>query len=408
VNKREILALFSTLIGEIRNYHEVRDAVSPRLDITFVDRDASAKALCMNGYTVAGTPLYVSILTNSPSHTRGNKNSADDRRNLYVLGLPFALSKNEFAALFSQYGTVSHCVILATVDNSSRRRGFVVMSSHEEAKRAMAALTRTQVKGHAIDVSWAVVQRSQGFLDGGDRAMLLDSRSNMPSPSPAPFERQRVMTSDSSDSSLESHDADPASLTTSFVPTTSLLVTNLPTLLFSQAQDLHPLFFPFGRIEKLEIVQVSPLGTMSVLVQYSRASVAQEAKESLSGQLYGSYQIEARFVRPATSMLLDLNRGLSDSDSISVDKPTHASTGPHNAISIPQGGLINGDRLSCNPCNIMNSSAAMNNFGMSNTGAAYDFATMHSRQSSVSSNQAFSSNAFDDLHDFGQVRASSG
>ena len=56
------------------------------------------------------------------------------------------LSRAEFTALFAPYGTVSHCVILATVDNSSRRRGFVVMSSHEEAKRAMAALTRTQTK----------------------------------------------------------------------------------------------------------------------------------------------------------------------------------------------------------------------------------------------------------------------
>jgi len=89
-------------------------------------------------------------------------------------------TRNEFAALFSRYGTVSHCVILATVDNSSRRRGFIVMSTHEEAKLAMSELTRTQIKsvsgctcgaelielgevrGHTIDVSWAVVQRSQG------------------------------------------------------------------------------------------------------------------------------------------------------------------------------------------------------------------------------------------------------
>lgn len=48
--------------------------------------------------------------------------------------------------LFSRYGTVTHCVILATVDNSSRRRGFVVMSTHEEAKLAMDSLTRTQLK----------------------------------------------------------------------------------------------------------------------------------------------------------------------------------------------------------------------------------------------------------------------
>jgi RNA recognition motif-containing protein len=98
----------------------------------------------------------------APSN-RVDKNGADDRRNLYVLGLPFALTKsayfcpcpglsqidfkrNEFASIFAQYGTVSHCVILATVDNSSRRRGFVVMSTHDEARRSMACLTRTLIK----------------------------------------------------------------------------------------------------------------------------------------------------------------------------------------------------------------------------------------------------------------------
>jgi hypothetical protein len=54
--------------------------------------------------------------------------------------------RGEFADAFSRYGVVSHCVILATVDNSSRRRGFVVMSSHEEAKSAMVHLSRTQIK----------------------------------------------------------------------------------------------------------------------------------------------------------------------------------------------------------------------------------------------------------------------
>jgi hypothetical protein len=137
--------------------------------------------------------------------------------------------------------------------------------------------------------------------------MLLDSRSHGRSPSPILHGKRRLTSSDSSDSSLDSHEADPASLATSSEPTTSLLVTNLPTLLFSQAQDLHPLFFPFGHIEKLEIVQVSPLGTMSVVVQYSQASIAQEAKESLSGQRYGSYQVEARYVKPAVPFILELD-----------------------------------------------------------------------------------------------------
>lgn len=137
--------------------------------------------------------------------------------------------------------------------------------------------------------------------------MLLDSRPHGRSPSPILHGKRRLTSSDSSDSSLDSHEADPASLATSSVPTASLLVTNLPTLLFSQAQDLHPLFFPFGHIEKLEIVQVSPLGTMSVVVQYSQASIAQEAKESLSGQRYGSYQVEARYVKPAIPLILELD-----------------------------------------------------------------------------------------------------
>ena len=137
--------------------------------------------------------------------------------------------------------------------------------------------------------------------------MLLDSRSRLPSPSPKSYDKPTLASSDTSESSSGSHDSDPAFLTTCSVPTASLFVTNLPTLLFSQAQDLHPLFFPFGQIEKLEIVQVSPLGTMSVVVRYSAAHVAQEAKETLSGQLYGSYQIEARYVKPIGPNLFDLS-----------------------------------------------------------------------------------------------------
>ena len=153
--------------------------------------------------------------------------------------------------------------------------------------------------------------------------MLLDSHSCLPSPSPksTSCEKPTLASSDTSESSSGSHDSDPAFLATCSVPTTSLLVTNLPTLLFSQAQDLHPLFFPFGHIEKLEIVQVSPLGTMSVVVRYSAAHVAQEAKETLSGQLYGSYQIEARYVKPIGSNLFDLSTSGRMNEDRKSDRP---------------------------------------------------------------------------------------
>lgn len=48
--------------------------------------------------------------------------------------------------MFSRFGTVAHAVILATVDNASRRRGFIVMNSHNEARAAMDGLSRKEVK----------------------------------------------------------------------------------------------------------------------------------------------------------------------------------------------------------------------------------------------------------------------
>lgn len=98
-----------------------------------------------------------------PRRVNKHSRSNEGRRNLYVLGLPFDLNKYvcihlsehvftlpfaraEFMEIFSRYGAVSHAVILATVDNSSRRRGFIVMGSHQEAKAAMDGLSRREIK----------------------------------------------------------------------------------------------------------------------------------------------------------------------------------------------------------------------------------------------------------------------
>lgn len=58
----------------------------------------------------------------------------------------FFVFRSDFVKTFEPYGTVTHAVILATLDSASRRRGFVVMSGHQEAKAAMGALSRTQIK----------------------------------------------------------------------------------------------------------------------------------------------------------------------------------------------------------------------------------------------------------------------
>lgn len=56
------------------------------------------------------------------------------------------VTRAELVEIFSRYGRVSHAVILATSDNASRRRGFIVMSTHAEARLALHSLSRTEIK----------------------------------------------------------------------------------------------------------------------------------------------------------------------------------------------------------------------------------------------------------------------
>lgn len=230
----------------------------------------------------------ISIGSLRPSNTRVQHHNAnpdgDTRRNLYVLGLPFDLTKSEFADIFAPFGTVTHAVILATVDSSSRRRGFIVMSTNDEARAAMNGLSRTQIRGHVLDVSWAVVQRSRGFLDGGDRSLMLTTA--LPSP-------PMGLDAKASNELLGNR------WTISEHPTSKVLVSNLPTLLFTQVSDLQPLFYPFGPIKKLGVLQSlqDAFGrSIAAAVEYFDVPSAQEAKESLQSQSYAGHTIEARYI----------------------------------------------------------------------------------------------------------------
>ncbi|KAJ3556562.1 hypothetical protein NM688_g1962 [Phlebia brevispora] len=305
VTRQEIVKLFATLIGEVRKCDEYFEEGKKRVfDVAFANPDTARKALCMSGYTVAGVPLAVSASCHMESQRAPKQNKQPDaRRNLYVLGLPFDLTKSEFVEIFSRYGAVMHAVILATVDNASRRRGFVVMGSHKEAKFAMEALGRTEIKGHTIDVSWAVVQRSQGFLDGGDRTMVL---SNSGSSGSSGFDSDSWDVSPPGSVGLVTPplEAQAQVLPLSCSPT--LLVTNLPSVLFSQPADLQPLLCPFGDVKNLKIVTDSPAaeqGNISVIVEYKTTSQAKDARDTLSGQIYANQPVQVEFLLPKTPAL---------------------------------------------------------------------------------------------------------
>lgn len=138
----------------------------------------------------------------------------------------------------------------------------------------------------------------EGFLDGGDRNAMLESRST-PSPDSLPNDLAFLSCSDSS---LSSSGNDLLSPGLSLIPTSTLLVTNLPTVLFSQTLDMHPLFYPFGLIKRLEVLG-SPLNvrahTTSVVVEYALISSAKEAKETLQGQHYANHTINPQYLQAA-------------------------------------------------------------------------------------------------------------
>ncbi|KAI0659701.1 hypothetical protein C8Q70DRAFT_1064408 [Cubamyces menziesii] len=334
VSRREILDLFNNLIGDITKCDEMHEGNRRYYVLTFATQDSAKKALCMSGYNVDGIPLCVLAVTAVPpsevSRIGKAAKQSDARRNLYVLGLPFDLTKTEFAEIFARFGAVAHAVILATVDNASRRRGFIVMSSHHEAKAAMEGLNRKEIKGHIIDVSWAVVQRSEGFLDGGDRATVLSTTS--PSPSPAPFEMKPAspVIAPMQMPVIVTPPSEYPPACDFAIPSCCLSIKNLPTVLFSQLSDLHPLLGPYGDIKKLELLRSTGDRThVSAIVEYASISQAVEAMQALNGQVYSNIPLVADFMPPGSGILGDTGKpGLNPRAAPFVAQPGSA----HNAL----------------------------------------------------------------------------
>ena len=166
-----------------------------------------------------------------------------------------------------------------------------------------------------IDVSWAVVQRSQGqlvtsagflrsadvsivgFLDGGDRSTALPV-STMPA---SPTEKETPP----ENTSTEDLPKGPKSFVVSTAVASTLLIKNLPSLLFSRPSELEPLLLPFGQIKKLDVLETSgsdtATGFITVAVEYETADSAYEAKMTLDGQVYVNNILKIEFVQSVPS-----------------------------------------------------------------------------------------------------------
>lgn len=216
-------------------------------------------------------------------------------------------------------------------------------------------------RGHTIDVSWAVVQRSQGpslhslctplilinhlsigFLDGGDRTTVLNQS---PPATPSPFEFRTSKSSPSSaQCSLRSTPVpEQGPINVLAVQPASLLVTNLPAVLFSQMTDLYPLLGPYGDIKNLQILDSSVAaldrGDISVEVEYATFAQAHDAYAALQGQRYSAKPLEVEFLRKPTGDVPlhagnDLKPGLNPHAA-----PFVAPTGPAQSLFVPAASL---------------------------------------------------------------------
>lgn len=143
---------------------------------------------------------------------------------------------------------------------------------------------------------------------------------------------------------------DLGSYTLSFDPTTTLLVLNLPAILFSQTQDLEPLFCPYGSPKTLQVTGTGLNGALSVFVEYHTVQAAQEAKEALHGQNYVNCQVAVQFLQLAASPLGSVQ-------SSRVGTPSNAGgmfgTSPGEAVGL---------RRQLHPYNYIGTSAGIPNF----------------------------------------------
>ncbi|UCD92328.1 MAG: RNA-binding protein [Methanobacteriota archaeon] len=76
--------------------------------------------------------------------------------NIYVGNLSHDVTETELRAAFEASGEVSSCKIITDrLSGASRGFGFVEMPTDEEAKKAMAELNGTEMKGQSITVNEA-------------------------------------------------------------------------------------------------------------------------------------------------------------------------------------------------------------------------------------------------------------
>ncbi|ODN87687.1 hypothetical protein L198_06911 [Cryptococcus wingfieldii CBS 7118] len=185
-------------------------------------------------------------------------------RNLYVMGLPLDMTQVQFKAMFTPFGMVEHSTLLSQLDGMGRRRGFVLMSTHQEAVEATRAMNGSWHSGFKMDVSWALVQREAKHFGPGH---MMPNRVVHPPTAPALYEPPEECT---------------------------VMVENLDPGYFPDSVTIRDIFSHFGPVARVSVLSPLPL---QVLVQFDH-SVSATALIAANGFNLGGRSLIARRYAP--------------------------------------------------------------------------------------------------------------
>lgn len=227
-------------------------------------------------------------------------------------------------------------------------------------------------RGHQLNVSWAVVQRSSGFLDGADRAdgfsetqagikkpMMRNPRAVNPPGSatfsplattqPQPLQPSIELKNEPLNHHPRSFDFTIDSLGTAF--TSTLLVSNLCPWLFQTHIDVHALFAPYGFVKRITIIPPAPTNPPrahyphAALVEYEDLQNALSALYQVNGRPFGTCIARASLFRDAMqrAMLLQSSPDLSPMKTGPASAPTHFQSPvmPSSVSLTPQAPRLN-------------------------------------------------------------------
>lgn len=184
-------------------------------------------------------------------------------------------------------------------------------------------------RGHQLNVSWAVVQRSSGFLDGADRAVdsfvepsgaMKKQHRSIPLVNPlkgatfspvSPIQPQSHAVVSPNDDQKDTQKYSPRNLDFSFdnlgtAFASTLLVSNLCPWLFQNHIDVHALFAPYGFVKRITIIPPAPNPALprsqqphAALVEYDDLQNALSALYQVNGRPFGTCIARASLFRDA-------------------------------------------------------------------------------------------------------------